>query len=339
MTLNLLDLPQELLDIILEPFLIFPHSLIVPCIHKTAVSYVLCNKCGSHSVFLNSGLKKDPAKIPTGLFRVNRRIGASASRIFYSNNTFNFSDDHDWFNIGDWLKLIGPSNRGSLNKIEITVRRPRHCYQKADGTRSWKSMHKAYPRLQDLEWQDASCGEGPVENLSPAMKTVFDLLADVTRPPCRRPLSIQLVMTESCLPGVRLYTNDRTHYFSYSTLDIPNLLERYRSHCSASRSVDILWKATLPMIAFAEKRELIEEHWTIFDAREMRAHWQSERMDEPVWRELVCLDIRRKGIPDILIASGPLEGDTFDAGSQALFRNTEGEVYETVRNLFFSIWQ
>lgn len=338
MALSLLDLPQEILDLILEPFLVFPHSLVVPCIHKTAVSYVLCNKCGSHSVNLNSGLKKDPARIPTSLFRVSRRIGASATRIFYSNNTFNFTDAHDWFNIGDWLKIIGPQNRGSLNSMEITVRRPRHCYQKADGTRSWKSMHKAYPRLQDFEWQDISCGEGPVENISPAMKTVFDLLADAR--PCRRPLNIQLVMTESCLPGVRLYTNDRTHYFSYSTLDIPNLLERYRSHCSkTSRSVDILWRARLPSLAFAEKRSLIEEHWTIFDAREMQAHWQSEYMAEPVSRALVCIDIRRKGVPEVLIASGPLAGDVYDAGSQALFRNSEGEVYETVKNLFQSIWQ
>ncbi|KAH6674725.1 hypothetical protein B0J14DRAFT_587983 [Halenospora varia] len=176
-----------------------------------------------------------------GLLRCNRLIAAEAARVFYTKNTFAFRRYFAVDIIISWLVDIGLHNRGYLQSIEIEMNQPQECWQLPDGSRRGLVGRKYYERVfqrnKNLHLPSDKATEGLVENIHPAIETIFSLLGENKWSP---KLNVTFLPERRYFPGIKEIGSP------VQRMDLPNLIEVFRAkHTSIpglSREVDVLWK-------------------------------------------------------------------------------------------------
>lgn len=114
------------------------------------------------------------------LLSSSHAVGAEAAATFYAQNTFAFPGQHEWFPLAAWLRVIGMRNRGRVERLEVQAYAPAQVWQRFDGERvghPWGGAGEmVYPRCAALGVRMRVVKYGLVDNISPALKTVFRLL-------------------------------------------------------------------------------------------------------------------------------------------------------------------
>lgn len=221
----------------------------------------------------HSATRSSVQNLALGLLRCNRATVAEASSIFYGENAFSFVGDHDWIPIISWLRAIGKQNRAYLTNLEATVRRLSTSWQYSDGSgaqiQNFRN-NEFWPRSTHFSQQE-TVPEGEVENINPAIETIFSILGQcecVSSPK----LTLTLNLHFDLIPGVIIITETEDIETSYFSMDLPNLMEKWRVNYTSgrrSRLVEVLWKAESFRKETIEKRELIKQQgWEIMKEEE-----------------------------------------------------------------------
>lgn len=244
-----------------------------------------------------------------GLLRSNRVLGQESAETFYSKNTFAFLGYHDWDPIISWVTSIGKM-REHLKKLDITALQPRHCWQHADGTRvripeTGREVYQRHPCLSPSVKLT-----GPVENIKPDIETVFQLLGDWRV----RKLTISFLLDYEILPGLRREF-DHAEGGDDFTMDLPNLIERFRSnHAGTDDSkIEVLWIGELQRSHFFDNKSMIQDlGWEIVNTKEAeRFYYRTlDPTVDPQTKIKVTtftmqFTLRRKANTDVLVAEDP----------------------------------
>jgi len=208
--------------------------------------------------------------ITLGLLRTNKLVSEEAAMAFYSGNIFSFEGDHNWHPIPPWLDMIGKQNRGYLSRMNISILPIPRATQLADGTRVPKAHYPEilYQRSPYLHLS-IPAQSGSVENINhPDISAIFLALADYTG--SLRKTEIYLQLRIGIFP-LYLFDTARLHpYNDRFTMDLPNLIEIFRSQCNKScpnRVVDVIWKGTTLERDFVRLKEAsIRSGWNILDS-------------------------------------------------------------------------
>lgn len=120
--------------------------------------------------------------------------------------------------------------------------------------------------------------EGEVENINPAIETIFSILGH-TEPGREGEVGVQkltfiLEVDFNLIPGVVVIKRsgdeelDRYHCDDrYFSMDMPNLIEKWRAEytiAQGNRPVEVLWKVESERLLVEEKKMLIQERgWEI----------------------------------------------------------------------------
>jgi hypothetical protein len=159
-------------------------------------------------------------------------------------NTFSFMGEHNWDLIVSWLETIGPANRNSLVSMEINAGRPDPVWQRSSGERirdpggfTREEIYPRHPYLQLHTTEDRS-RYGPVDNINPAVETIFIFLGQKTS---EKKVTI-IMQLPGVYPGARTprHREDISPESGWYSMDLPNLIEKFRS--LHTHLVEVLWK-------------------------------------------------------------------------------------------------
>ncbi|KAF2008256.1 hypothetical protein BU24DRAFT_429503 [Aaosphaeria arxii CBS 175.79] len=318
---NFLSLPREIRDRIYSFALLASTCVVVwtgrwVCINKfddqgvdvdgkTALEYrrIVDNKATASSI----------QHLALNLLCCNNTIvEREAAMTFYTNNTFSFLGDHNWDPIVSWLEAIGARNRGYITKLNVTARRPDQAWQRRDGTRVKipNLREELYQRNPHLYRSPQSTEEGEVENINPAIETIFAILGSRD---AWSTLKLQLLLDPNCLPGVELLDDDQSAYAQIFTMDLPNLIEKFRvAYTSQSENrghVEVLWVGETLRHEFINKRSLIQKQgWEIVETREVETPrlWTPPPGHAPLGPILkVRFTLKRRVQTAVLVAEDP----------------------------------
>ena len=171
--LELLDLPTEILDLILQHTLTFPHA--IEFAPLTISSDFITGRLTS--LRNHPASKTYVATVRPGLrvLRTCRLFHALCSRIYYTHNRFRFSGRFGWYVLPRWLHLIGPANRAWVRDLSIV--HPAQAYTlrslelgflsntqlKPFGLSDLKTLHRVYCFSDST--RRLRCQEDPLETL------------------------------------------------------------------------------------------------------------------------------------------------------------------------------
>ena len=130
----------------------------------------------------SSATKISLANCSTNLLLCNKAIGEEAARVFYETNAFAFLGDHNYDPVVSWLTKIGDRNRNHLSRLEINAYRSAHVWRRPNGQRKQANdlcTESIYPRSPYLQLR-TPLRYGLVENINPAIETIFRLLGQRT---------------------------------------------------------------------------------------------------------------------------------------------------------------
>lgn len=258
-----------------------------------------------------------------GLLRCNRLIAAESAQVFYTRNTFAFRRFFAVDLIISWLVDIGLHNRGSLRSMEIELMPPQECWQLPDGSRrgivNKRYYERVFQRNKNLYLRSGEATEGMVENIHPAIETIFSLLGENKWSP---KLTVTFLPESRYLPGYKEIGSPAQR------MDLPNLIEVFRAkHTSTpgvSREVDVLWKGNGCHLrkVNAAKFPFETNNWEVVEWREEvvgMERMQGEGFNIPCYRSWenhtlrdhekeichIAFTLRRKKIVGKLIAFRP----------------------------------
>lgn len=314
-----MNLPQEVRDEIYTLSLnsssaIIVHSSKLTCTWQTDETSAESNKNSRLVMQLKldqSATRSSVQDLVLGLLRCNRATTVEASKIFYSKNVFSFIGDHDWTPIITWLEAIGEQNRDYLTSLEATIRRLSTSWQYSDGSRALirnfrnneffpRSVHFTCPK---------TVPEGEVENINPAIETVFSILGRY-RYSLGPKLTLTLLLHFDLIPGIIVLTTNEDVEISYFSMDLPNLMEHWCANYTTghdSRPVEVLWKAESFREESIGKRNLIEaQGWEILN-EEGAERLQIIRNDPREYKPYPTMKftLRRKELAGPLIPADP----------------------------------
>ncbi|TVY81763.1 hypothetical protein LSUE1_G002514 [Lachnellula suecica] len=242
----------------------------------------------------------------------NKVVSREAAIVFYKMNTFSFSRQHNWDPIVSWLGAIGAENRGPLQSLDIDARQPDEAWQRSSGERlrlQHQTKEQLYPRHPYLQLRndETPLKYGPVENINPAVETVFVLLG---RRPSYQKITITMQVSR-VYPGMRLGRDpfSQSPERDWFSMDLPNLMEKCRS--LHTRNVEVLWKGE------DERKEFEEQHsrlkslgWDVTllptkeDTIQLISHYYSTHTTFEESRNAKYI-LRREEITEPLLASEP----------------------------------
>lgn len=245
-----------------------------------------------------------------GLLRCNRGVTVEATGIFYGQNTFSFSGAHYYLAIISWLDGIGENNRRHLVNLAFNVWTPSRAWQRRDGTRQRlhnTSSNEWFPRNPHLAPPSVPCKEGEVDNINPAIETIFSIFG---RTEGGLKLTLHLDLGFDTLPGIVFITEREGAELDHFSMDLPNLIEKWRADYtsdSGCRPIEVLWKAESHMEPFIEKRGLVEEQgWEILHEEEgtklRLVNWQTKEYSP---YSTIRFTIRRKELTGPIVAADP----------------------------------
>ncbi|CZR54794.1 uncharacterized protein PAC_04678 [Phialocephala subalpina] len=273
---------------------------------------------------------------------VNKQVSEEAAAIFWTKNTFRFLGKWLWGSVVEWLASIGDTNRGHLKSLEMTLMKwysVQHVWQlhypkgartqldatiSYSGARRHNGKEKTYPRSLHLVLPDIEDeGEliGCVDNISPAVETVFRMLGRTRQElgqQTGQKMKISMMMPEDWYPGFRFSEFDVEYFDWYMSMDLPNVMERCRELHTASEGnqIEILWKGKMEEPNFEEYRSTLEElGWEIVDERhELATWWWTDELS----CKNVYFSLRRRKIEGDIVASAPsiYSNEHYDLGPQ-----------------------
>jgi hypothetical protein len=323
-------LPAELQNLILQYALVSPNQIIVwagrlePCPLTDEERSAFFNHDTSQDqlgpVRWEQTIYTDSAQqtlegVAPALLVLSRTVAQEAASIFYARNVFTFRGDVAWAVVATWLATIGPRNRGLLTELVLTIAKPHECHQEPDGRRTWYRdiPEIPYPRSPHFAALELPAKGGSVENIDPAVETVFSLLGHCEH---RSKLTVRLWLQYMFLPGVELWEGSQSAYRYYWSLDLPNLIESFRVHATRGRDIDVLWEGEARRPEFEKCERSIKAQWVIVIAEEGNAYWEPGGI-EPVRRPAqppgprtlvvptTLFTLRRKTLPTPLTAADP----------------------------------
>ena len=316
---SFVTLPREARDFVYEFSLVASLPIVVWSAKETCVSRPKDQKDHDNPNYdlrdlFVYGLKWDREAMTSsvqnlalGLFRCNRTIAPEAISTFYSKNTFSFLGEHDWIPIISWLDRIGETNRGYLSNLEASVRRLSTAFQYSDGTRARirrYSKNEIFQRSPHFSRPSEPLPQGEVENIDPAIETIFSILGRSEGAP---KLTFTLKLNFDLIPGIVVIEESQDGEDSYFSMDLPNLVEKWRIDYTTDfrcRPVEVIWKAESYRKASTDKRELIKEQgWEILKEEEAEKSWPRSGTRYPTMR----FTLRRKELTGPLVAADPSE--------------------------------
>ncbi|KAH6677606.1 hypothetical protein B0J14DRAFT_584710 [Halenospora varia] len=195
------------------------------------------------------------------LILCNKTVSHEAALVFYRKNTFSFLGEHNWDPIVSWLEAIGAENRNSLLLMEIDAYRPDAVWQRSSGERVMEpagyTREEIYPRhpYLPLPTSENALRYGPVENINPAVETIFILLG---RMESEQKLTIVMQLPLYLYPGARTPRGewDSSPWRGWYSMDLPNLVEKFRS--LHTQRVEVLWKGEECRQELEDQQAIIE---------------------------------------------------------------------------------
>ncbi|KAI4126480.1 MAG: hypothetical protein LQ338_003730 [Usnochroma carphineum] len=202
----------------------------------------------------------DLRKLSLSLLQCSTSIAAEAAHVFYSENTFCFFGDHEYYPVITWLDKIGQQNRECLKTLEISVNQPERAWQLPDGSclrrKTYRTTNGFATRHPQLAAPAGPGKEGEVDIINPAMETIISLLAGNSS---ARRVTLYLHLSVFDMPGVTLIEQEDMTLFS---MDLPNLVEKWRTAYFSNGvcgSLEVIWIAESARKQYIQKRSLIED--------------------------------------------------------------------------------
>lgn len=186
------------------------------------------------------------------LFLSNLIVAQEAAMVFYGKNIFRFVGEWSWDEVVMWLEGIGPRNRSSLARLELSLGLPQHVWQLGDGARTQldstqdirgdNARERTYPRnrfLNLIKNPNVEL-EGVVENINPAVETCCQLLGQIKG---GAKLTLSLMLGWGYTPGVQITVDAQHPCGNWMSMDLPNVMEKCRELHTANRhrSMEIIW--------------------------------------------------------------------------------------------------
>ena len=267
---DFLDLPSEVRIKIYGHLLVASEPITVcsrtseeePSDFRGNVSLKSWSKAKTHAAALGH--------LTLGLLLCNRQISYEAAATFYRWNTFQFAGDSTWDPLYAFLQMIGENNRRSLRSLELDIPMPKMLWQHSDGTCTtldkW-CVRKVVARPAYEQKSSSSFEEGLVEHLEPAIEACCRILGS-NRPS----LTFRLNLQRHYLPGMEVPGDEYDDSYRFG-LELPTMIEKYRSGWTSSSSVDslvdVIWHGECSRDQFLEQRHLLlDSGWIIADQKE-----------------------------------------------------------------------
>lgn len=123
-----------------------------------------------------------------------------------------------------------------------------------DNAREWTYSPNRHLQVLDNSNLDL---EGVMQNVSPSIETVFQLLGTSGRWP---KLTMSLLFDDCITPGVQIWTDDQHLNRTWISMDLPNVMERCWELCTSEtgKDVEILWKCQWIRKLFAKVEGYLE---------------------------------------------------------------------------------
>lgn len=212
--------------------LVFPHH--APFVWRRAID-PFASKSTLHS-------------LSTNLLFCSSIINQEAAAVFYKKTTFSFLGAHNWDPVVRWLKTTGPQNRNHLFNLDVSARTPEQVWQHSNGERTehpgMLTREVIYPRNAHLHVPVHPVKCGLVDNINPALETIFQLLGQRTS---TQKITLNFKLCgEYPGQGAILSAEDQRPENAWHSMDLPNLVEKFR---------------TLYTCRAGDSQPLVEVHW------------------------------------------------------------------------------
>jgi hypothetical protein len=321
---NLTDLPREIRNIIYK-FCLVSASPIIVWSAKQTVTYNPPKRYVGDDYYPNYDPKdkyiyklkwdykamiSSVQNLALCLLKCNSSLAHEAASVFYGQNHFSFVGDHDWIPIISWLDRIGETNRSYLTNLEVSVRVLSTAYQHSDGTRGRIRKYRGneiFQRSPHFAHLLKPVPEGEVENIDPAIETIFSILGRAEGAP---KLVLTMKLDFNVIPGVDVIDDWEDGEDTYLSMDLPNLVEKWRVDYTTDfrcRLVEVIWKAESYRKESTDKRELIREQgWEILGEEEAERHsiTQVDTQNSAPYPTM-RFTLRRKELTAPLVAADP----------------------------------
>lgn len=191
--------------------------------------------------------------VATNLLFCTRTVSREAAAVIYKQNIFCFRGEHNWDPVLSWLQAIGKENRNHLSTLDINAYKPDQVWQRFNGERvphpNLSTREIVYPRSSYLGIRRRPFRYGLVDNINPAVETIFQLLG-------QRTSTQQLKITFNLSwqypgQGSIIEEEDQCPEDSWHSMDLPNLIEKLRTvyACKPGLSkseplCDVSWKGS-----------------------------------------------------------------------------------------------
>jgi hypothetical protein len=302
------DLPPEVRNIIYKFCLVSDSPIIV-----WSAEQIMTYKDPLYAIKIKwdyKAMRSSVQNLALGLLQCNSSLAPEAARIFYRLNHFSFVGDHDWIPIISWLGRIGEANRSCLTNLELSVPVLSTAYQHSDGTRGRVRRYRGneiFPRSPHFSHSPELVPEGEVENIDPAIETIFSILGRSEGAP---KLVLTLKLDFNVIPGVTGICHWEYREDFYFSMDLPNLMEKWRVDYTTDfrcRPVEVIWRTESFRKESIDNRKLIRERgWEILEEVEAeRPRIAPANFPEFAPYPTMRFALRRKELAGPLVAADP----------------------------------
>jgi hypothetical protein len=209
--------------------------------------------------------------------------------------------------------MINNRNRNNLATLEFRTYRPEEVWQRPNGERDAReedSKEPEYPRSPHLHFS-TPIKYGLVENINPAVEKIFQLLGQQRTSTHKLTLNFKLICE---YPGDGWVIREDDHYpqHRWCSMDLPNLVEKFRTLYSPKALVDVIWTGKCPkeIVGRGDReytRTTIEDHlqnmndkgWDIEISPTGGENWE--------WAPYDKHDSEEKHIPNMVLRRKPLK--------------------------------
>ncbi|KAL8992965.1 MAG: hypothetical protein Q9169_006697 [Polycauliona sp. 2 TL-2023] len=260
----------------------------------------------------------DIRSVFVSLLRCCRYLASDAAAIFYRENTFVFSGDHDYYRIIAWLDQIGHRNRNNLSALEISAPRPSKAWQLPDGTRfKARTVHDEYeyepsfaPRHPHLT-ASLPMTEGEVDVINPAIETIISFFA---RPGGIPKIRIVFQLEYGNVPGMSFANDIGDELGNGCSMDFPNLVEKWRTDYTFG-CLEVLWRSELSEDWRMRDQDKFKElGWELLEEESMERPWFTHIRagGGRRWRGRLKMEcfLRKKKLTGPLLATDLIQGWT-----------------------------
>jgi len=334
-----MSLPREIRDNIYRLALISPSPIIV---WKGELVYEsrLPLPGTWRRVIDQSATKSSLSLIVTNLLFSTKTISREAADVFYHSNTFSFLGHHNWDPVASWLQAIGALNRNLLINLEINAYKPNEVWQRFNGERvkhpGGSLKEPIYLRNPYLGVSMRPFKYGLVDNINPALETIFELLG--------RRTSMQKVILNLKLgreypgQGAIYEEGDQCPESNWHSMDLPNLVEKFRSlhtyrsgESHSEPMVDLFWTGESCLQKWHRQGEIVSRVVILDHLQNIKDHgWEIDispmEEDATEWkphdesRNIPTYVLRRKLVEPLMAHEpNPYSGIYIQVGSEESF--------------------